>query len=130
MRVGELFWSDGIQHVRYRDGTPSAKFVVLVAAPRIDEAYKRIGKVIVEFELINDYAHITHIRTPHPEFGKKYEYNAYDLLKFGIWLQRSGWQEHSSKEYWYKLEHQSQWPPRQENMCEVHELIEKWRQSL
>ena len=34
-------------------------------------------------------------------------------MSFHKWIIENGWQEHSSKEYWYRSKHSNQWPPKE-----------------
>jgi hypothetical protein len=45
-------------------------------------------------------------------------------LAFHLWMIKNGWQEHSSKEYWYRSKDSHQWPP-DETVTE-EELLNKF----
>lgn len=37
----------------------------------------------------------------------------YSVMAFHRWMVKEGWQEHSSRDYFYKSKDHSQWPPDQ-----------------
>lgn len=49
------------------------------------------------------------------------------LISFHKWMINQGWELHSSGNYWFKLEDRSEWPPKEENVCDEKQLIEKFK---
>lgn len=49
------------------------------------------------------------------------------LLTFHKWMKHEKWELHSSNGYWYRLDYNSEWPPKDANVCSEEELIEKFK---